>query len=308
MKLALTPGLSDNLTAWDIGAAGLLGLGPGKEAWWQSVASTWSEPYFSLYLDPFTMGADSYDPQDGGARLVLGGTDTSLYNGNVSWVPANTSLWWAVGMDGASIGGRDVPMGLDPKYSMDGKPLAMVDSGSTVMSIPQDAAEVIYPALGVRTVYGADGAVDLIPSTNQTGPSMTIGYKLGGEEYPVDAVWGCDTAHNIATSFHVHEDDLSASEYWCVPNMDVNKKQMWILGAPFLQTVYSVYQAQPPQVGFARLSSAATAAGAGDGTGGGDGGDQARVTGADSAAGRMAGVTWPVVAAAVMLGGVMGLI
>lgn len=277
---SLTPGLSDNLTAWELGAAGLLGLGPGRDAWWHSVSDSWSEPYFSLFLDPFTMSADSYDPQDGGARLILGGTDPSLYTGNVSWVDADTSTWWAVGLEGVSIHGQKLHMTVDPHYCVGNDPLAMVDSGSTVMSIPHDAADVIYPALGMRTLNG----IDLIPSTNSSGPDMVIVYTLAGQEYPVDAVWGCDKADAIAQAFHLHTDDLSSSEYWCVPNMLVNDKQMWVLGAPFLQTVYSVFQAKPAQVGFARLSSAATATGE---AGGGDNGNGARVTGADSGARRI---------------------
>lgn len=284
----LTPGLSDNLTEWQIGAAGLIGMGPGNDSWWRSVANTWPKPYFSLFLDPFSMSADSYNPENGGARLILGGTDDTLYSGNLSWVPAQTDVWWGLGVESATIKGQSVQLGVDPRYAIDNKPLAMIDSGSTVMSIPHDAADTIYPALGMRTVDG----VDLIPSDNATGPDTTVIFTLGGVEYPVDGVWGCDTAARIAASFGLSESDLSGHEYWCVPNMVVSSEQKWVFGAPFLQTVYSVFQADPPQVGFARLSKVAVDTGsAGSGA--------THVAGADSSA-RRRGVCAAAVLAAVV--------
>ncbi|CAK9781824.1 acid protease [Cutaneotrichosporon oleaginosum] len=256
-------GLSDNLTEWQLGAAGLLGMGPGNDSWWRRVADQWAEPYFSLFLDPFSMSANSYNPENGGARLILGGTDPTLYSGNLSWVPARLHEWWGLPIDSATIQGHPVRLGIDPAWCMDNKPLAMIDSGSTVMSIPHDAAETIYPALGMRTV----GGVDLIPSDNATGPDTTVIYTIGGVEYPVDGVWGCETAANIAKSFHLAESDLSGYHYWCVPNMVVNTQQYWVLGAPFLQTVYSVFQADPPQIGFASLSEVAVQTGTSQGVG-----------------------------------------
>ncbi|GMK56125.1 hypothetical protein CspeluHIS016_0211810 [Cutaneotrichosporon spelunceum] len=268
-------GLSDNLTEWRIGAAGLLGMGPGPDSWWRAVANTWSEPYFSLFLDPFSTSADSYNPQNGGARLILGGTDNSLYTGNLSWVPAQTDVWWAVGLESATIRGQQVPLNVDKQYSIGDNPIAMMDSGSTVMSIPHDAAATIYPALGIQTI----GGTDLIPSANMTGPDTTVVYTLGGVEYPVDGVWGCDKAAAIASAFSLSESDLARSPYWCVPNVAINTEQYWVFGAPFLQTVYSVYQADPPQVGFARLSKQAVDTG-------NQGGGTTNVAGADSSARR----------------------
>jgi hypothetical protein len=239
-------------------------MGPGKDAWWRKVANTWAEPYFSLFLDPFSMEADSYNPQNGGARLILGGTDPSLYSGNMSWVPAKLSAWWGIAVESATIKGQEVRLGVDPRWCLDDKPLAMIDSGSTVMSVPHDAAETIFPALGMRSFTNFNGNVNLIPSENMTGPDTTVIYSLGGVEYPVDGVWGCDTASKIAGAFNLSESELSGSPFWCVPNVVENAEQYWVLGAPFLQTVYSVFQADPPQLGFATLSKTAVDTGAGD--------------------------------------------
>ncbi|BEI85796.1 hypothetical protein CcaverHIS002_0600830 [Cutaneotrichosporon cavernicola] len=281
-------GLSDNLTEWNIGAAGLLGMGPGPDSWWRTVVNTWSKPYFSLFLDPFSQDADSYNPQNGGARLILGGTDSSLFTGNMSWVPAQTDLWWAVGLESATIKGQDVYLNVDKKYCIGNRTIAMLDSGSTFMSIPNDAAEIIYPALGMQTI----GGYDFIPSDNMTGSDTTVIYTFGGIEYPVDGVWGCDTAADIAKAFGLSVRDLSGSPYWCVPNVVINTEQYWVFGAPFLQTVYSVYQANPPQVGFARLSKAAVDTGNGkNGT--------THVAGADSSA-RRRGVGLAVMVAVVV--------
>lgn len=271
-------------------------MGPGSVAWWQAVSKTWADPVFSLFLAPFSKSAHAYDPKPGGGSLILGGTDPSYYTGNFTWVDADTTTgWWALGLEGASFGGStQIPMKVNDDFCIDNKPVAMLDSGATMLSIPHSAAEVIYPALGMRTVNG----LDLIPSDNRTGPSASITFTIGGQDYPVPAVWGCDTSSNMANAFGLGNGDLQGRDYWCVPNTIVNDKQMWVLGAPFLQSVYSVFSVAPTIVGFARLSSGASV----DGTAhiSGEGDDVAPTSGSGSSAAGRRGAPLGAVAGAVL--------
>ncbi|KAL6297890.1 aspartic peptidase domain-containing protein [Sparassis latifolia] len=242
-------------------AAGLMGLA------FQSLASTQSMPFWqalisgnqlsnpemSFWLTRFNGDANAAGQEYGGV-FTLGGTNSSLYTGNIEFhdMANGTSnpTFWLLSVSGVTVQGKSVTIGGGSDA------LAAIDTGTTLIGAPTDAVQAIYNAIpGSQALTGQNEGFYSFPCTT----TVNVSLSFGGRSWPIDP-----TDMNLGT--------LDAGQ--CMGGVfDVtlganvgNGDPSWIVGDTFLKNVYSVFRASPLSIGFAQLaggsSSGASSSGA----------------------------------------------
>jgi len=170
----------------------------------------------------------------------MGFVDSSMYTGSIEYtnIPAGQESYWLIPMTGLTINGNAVSLGSSSVN-------VVIDTGTTLIGGPPDIIANIFAQIPGST----------------PGSGNTAGYYL----YP------CKTQVTLALQF-------GNGQFWNVSPSDFQGMQVssttcagslfalqtgagtpdWIIGDTFLKNVVSVYRFNPPSVGFAALSSAAT--------------------------------------------------
>lgn len=194
---------------------------------------------FSFY---FSKHADETD-----SRLIVGGVDSSLYEGEINYHKVVDRYYWTLKADNILVGGKDV--GLCPSTGCK----VIADTGTSLITGPEDQLFDLLDSLNVDD--GCQGASEL--------PDIT--FVLDGVHYPL-------TPHDYVlsvTSDGTEEsyDDVSKDDYMdsnsrtCTRNcaagmmpLDIPDPQgpAWILGDIFLSKYYSVFDRDNGRVGFAK--------------------------------------------------------
>jgi hypothetical protein len=104
--VAQTIALVDEMSAALISSpmSGIMGFGfqplsvSNAMPWWQSLASSsgWSQPLFGVYLQRFRDVPSAASTEAQGGVLTLGGTDSSLYSGSISYVSVSQPKYWNI--------------------------------------------------------------------------------------------------------------------------------------------------------------------------------------------------------------------
>ena len=93
------------------------------------------EPIFSFYLgDLKNFGRYGYD-----GELLLGGTDSKYFEGDITYHDLKAADYWRIGIDSISVDGTD--------YTSENNRVAIVDSGTSLLTGPSKAVESIATAL-----------------------------------------------------------------------------------------------------------------------------------------------------------------
>ncbi|KAI0645865.1 aspartic peptidase domain-containing protein [Trametes meyenii] len=242
--------MTDGLLDGDV--SGILGLAfealasTNAVPFWQALVNNgeFATPEISFWLDRHLDDNNPPEEQSGGV-MTLGGTNSTLFTGDIEFIPLTTSgspTFWMLEMTGATVQGNSVNI---PTGSA---ALSAIDTGTTLVGGPSDAVKTIYDAIpGSQPVPSMQGFFQFPCSTN-----VQVSFAFGGKSWPISA-----TDMNLGR----------ISQTMCVGGIfdltlgsDVSGgggNPTWVVGDTFLKNVYSVFRSNPPAVGFAELSDAA---------------------------------------------------
>jgi len=177
------------------------------------------EPVFGFYLASGQPG-----------QLVLGGVDPDHYVGDFHFVNVSLPAYWAVHLDMVKLGGI---------LNMSSTAVAIVDSGTSLLSGPERDVRVLATMLGATEVQGL-----YVVDCGQKVPSLA--FTMGGKDYVLD------------------KDDLVVEETagFCVLGLQGSPMdKMWILGDVFMRKYYVKFDIANAQIGIA-LSTAGSSSNA----------------------------------------------
>jgi len=167
-----------------------------------------------------------------GSTLVLGGTDSSLYTGEIQYFPvamaAKLLPYWLVSasdikIDGKSAGACSRFVGCE----------MVVDTGTSVL---------VGPPSSIAPVLQKIGNVSQDCSNVKSLPTITI--TFGGKDF------------DLEPDFYVIRMQNGDAEECQLGVQGMNAGvPIWILGDPFLRKYYTVWDAEQNRVGFATAKS-----------------------------------------------------
>jgi len=184
-------------------------------------------PVFSFYLN-----RDVEDPN--GGKLVLGGSDSSLYTGKMHYFPLSSATYWQVKMESVTI-----PFGDDGVITAcNGGCQAILDTGTSFIVAPLLDFVDIYVALGVSKLDIKDVGSLYVVDCDKQLPS--IPFNIGKKNFVLDP-----------------EDYIRRllgpnGEHICQITFSPSPQPLWILGDVFLGKYYSEYDVGNKRVGLAR--------------------------------------------------------
>ncbi|KAJ7140737.1 aspartic peptidase domain-containing protein [Mycena epipterygia] len=203
-------------------------------------------PEMSFWVN--RMNTIQYDENPVGGAFTYGGTNTSLYQGEIEFLPttgssnASNASSWNLDVKGIIIQGTSVQI----------TPGASALSAFSLMS-----SNISGPALDVAAIWAAvPGAVS---STTHSGyyefPCSTlvsVSISFGGRLWPINP-----PDMNLGPAEAGSSQCLGAI-YTLNPGSNKtqpNGTASWIFGTVFMSNVYSVFQPSPFSIGFAELST-----------------------------------------------------
>ncbi|KAJ3904047.1 aspartic peptidase domain-containing protein [Lentinula edodes] len=286
--------LADELTSGllDGPVSGIMGLGfeaiasTDSTPFWQALvnAGDLSSPEMSFWLaressssSTTTVDGDTEVP---GGVFTLGGTNTSLFSGNVEFLDTQgTPSFWLLNMNGVTffpslskfiylylfsfayflfvtaltVQSKSVSLGSSSQ-------LSAIDTGTTLIGGPTDAVQNFYSSIeGSSTVEGQQGFFSFPCST-----SLNTTISFGGTAWPISSAdmnlgpVSKDSSDCLGGIF-----DLSLGSN--IPENSGNPT--WVVGDVFLKNVYTVLRgtasssSDTPAIGFAQLSTSAGGSG-----------------------------------------------
>jgi hypothetical protein len=189
------------------------------------------QPRFGVYLSK----------EDSSSQITFGGHDETRMSGELQWAPVvHPELGhWTVKIHHVRVGGEVLDL------CEDGDCRAIVDSGTSLLGVPQAASQRMNYLLA-RKVAGAMQT----NCRNEPGPDIVI--DLGGIELTLGA-----EDYSRPAAVQVLNSDTNEATLVCraqllpvAPQEPLGSK-IWILGEPFLQRYYSVFDWETRSVGFA---------------------------------------------------------
>ena len=166
--------------------------------------------------------------------MTVGGLDSSLYTGSVTYTKVTLEGYWEVETEGIAINGTTVS---------GTSSLAAIDTGTSLWYVPSAVAEALFAQLGGEA-YSDQGYYS-IPCDAHT---FTVSAVFSGVQFQVDLsdmlLGYADSSHTQCVFGIVAQD-----------NEDTHGNQMAIIGDAFLKNVYSVFDYSNGQVGFATLTN-----------------------------------------------------
>lgn len=210
------------------------------------VSNLLSQNLISTPMFGINLGQES-DSSDEGS-LTIGGIDSTKYQGDINYIPLSIhdssgninkaspgeSHLWEIELGGAYIDGFQIDFG--------GSRTGIVDTGTTLLVMsPSDALKFHGYIQNTQT----DGTNFVIPCNT----SFTFQLEFNNVKYSIKP------ENYVGANF---TDDSKNS--LCISNVQgiQFENDRWILGDVFLKNVYSVYDMNTSQVGFASKQSSET--------------------------------------------------
>lgn len=171
-----------------------------------------------------------------GGYFTLGGTNTSLYQGDINWSNVISKTYWLITLGGVSVADSSIDIGSTNK--------AAIDSGTTLIGGPESVIAAMYSKIdGASAIEGADGYYQY-PCDSSVNATLTFGnqqYSLGSDQFEVAAL---DSSGEYCMGAFFSVGSTSASTL------------QWIVGDAFLSSVYTIMQnGDTARVGFAALAN-----------------------------------------------------
>jgi len=243
---AMTTGLVDAPVSGLIGLAFQSIASTGATPFWLAVTSLFSAPEMSFWLARDLNPASGTSLASGGV-FTLGGTDSTLFSGDIEFLDlASTPSYWLLPLSSLTVNGAAITLST-------ANALSAIDTGTTLIGAPHEDVVSLYSSIPGSQISSIQGGYYAFPcSTN-----VIVSMSFGGRSWSIDS-----------RDFNTGEDPVlsSGSDRFCIgaifdigPSSDVGPGfPLWIVGATFLKNVYSVFRSDPPSVGFAQLSAAAS--------------------------------------------------
>jgi len=181
-----------------------------------------SQPIFSFYLNRDENGRV-------GGELILGGSDSNYYKGELSYVPVTRKAYWQIEVDQLKIGNNAISQKIN----------AIVDTGTSLLTGPTQEIERIQKAIGATSFISGEYLIDC----NRISSLPDVDFVINGKTYTLT---GAD--------YVLREDEGLASV--CISGfmgLDVNPGDgpLWILGDVFIGKYYTEFDLGNDRVGFA---------------------------------------------------------
>ncbi|KAH9017309.1 acid protease [Lactarius pseudohatsudake] len=215
---------------------------------WQALVNNnlFTSPEFSFFITRFVDDSSAQDEEPGGV-LTLGGTNTTLYQGDIDFrsftSPIKGGSFWLQTVTGITVNGKSVSL---PSGDL---AVAAIDTGTTLIGGPTAAVNAVWAAVpGSEALNGNLAGFFAFPCNT----NLAISMSFGGPSWPISlADMNLGTVGNgrcLGAIFDITQGtNVTPGE----------GNPAWIIGDTFLKNVYSVFRASPPAVGFAQLSNAA---------------------------------------------------
>ncbi|KZO98860.1 acid protease [Calocera viscosa TUFC12733] len=237
--------LGSGLTS-DTTVSGLIGLG------WPALSASQSTPFvnalvsanklpspeMAFFLTRYVDDPNAQSTEPGG-YFTLGGTNSSLYTGNIEFHNIQQiqgqNAYWTLAMSSLKVNGASLNLGSESQ--------AIIDTGTSLMGGPQDLVTSIF-----NSIPGSAPGTGQLEGlyTYPCSPTVTISVNFGGQDWQISS-----------DDFQIGQTSASTCVGALMAISLGNGAPSWILGDTFLKNVYSVFDYSPAQVGFAQLSTAA---------------------------------------------------
>jgi len=184
------------------------------------------DPIFSFWLNR--------NPKDDlGGKLILGGSDSSLYTGDMFYVNLDGEDYWRITMDKMTVGGDNAMACKGP-----GGCTAIVDTGTSLIAGPLKEVQAINKRIGGTQIRPGQYLIDC----NSIPKLPVIELVLAGKTF---AMHGEDYVLKVS-QFGVTQ---------CLSGfigLDLPMGPWWILGDPFIGAYYTEFDMGTGRVGFAK--------------------------------------------------------
>lgn len=162
-----------------------------------------------------------------GGELIFGGSDKSLYVGELTYVPVSSPGYWQFTMDAASIGGQAICIDCQ----------AIADTGTSLLVVPEDVFYAVNEGIG-GSMYGDTFYVDCSALESLPNVKFVISGKTFELE-PSDYIMNIDNdGYNVCMSSFTNSVGSS----------------LWILGDVFIGKFYTEFDLGNNRVGFAPVA------------------------------------------------------
>ncbi|KAH8336065.1 hypothetical protein KR074_003783, partial [Drosophila pseudoananassae] len=172
------------------------------------------QPVFSFYL------RDNGSTVSYGGELILGGSDPTLYRGELTYVPVSYPAYWQFYTDAIFLGNTLISMG----------DVAIADTGTSLLVAPQAEYYTISSLFGVDSEgLFACGTINMWPNLN---------FKINGVFF------------EVSPEYYIIQDD-----FYCSLAIQSSNQEFWILGDVFLGRYYTEFDVGNQRLGFAPVNS-----------------------------------------------------
>ncbi|KAJ7257963.1 aspartic peptidase domain-containing protein [Mycena haematopus] len=217
---------------------------------WQGLISSnqLAAPEMAFWLTRFL--DTNFQEEEPGGSFTLGGTNSSLYQGDIEFLPLAGSpsqpTYWLLDVSAVTVQGQSLNVSSETT-------LAAIDTGTTLIG---------GPAIDVRNLWSQipdSGPVPSRPGFFQFPCTTTLNISMafGGTLWPIDpADMNLGTVNMFLGLGDSGSMCIGAIYDWTLANVTVTDqtKPSWVIGDTFLKNVYSVYRQNPLSIGFAQLS------------------------------------------------------
>lgn len=238
--------------------SGIFGLPSNDSSSIESIISALYDSH-AIGVQRFSISIGQINPNDNWTNagiFAIGDPIEELYNGDIHNVPLipNDSNYWMIKIDNVSV--NDVVVQFNETVQIDGQDStihrsAVVDSGTTVLAIPQQDAIDLHAFFEDSITDGTNFAIFCNSTANINLMLNDKNYSIVPELY-------------LGPSYP----DGQGYDGYCVSNIQGIDLDSWILGAVFLKSVYVDFNIDKQEIGFAErntdviITSTATSASA----------------------------------------------
>ncbi|KAJ7240855.1 aspartic peptidase domain-containing protein [Mycena haematopus] len=235
--------LDQNLIDGDV--SGLMGLAFQALAdtdavpFWQALASNnqLTSPEMAFQL----LRSQSSEDEPGGT-FTLGGTNSSLFTGNIEFhdlADSSTPTFWQLSLSAVTVQGNSVTI-------PSGDAISAIDTGTTAIGGPSDGVAAIWaavPGAGPVQEQGGEGFFQFPCSTE-----VSVTLSFGGQAWPI-------SSQDMNLGVVEEGSSMCIGAIFDISLGNSGTGPSWVVGDTFLKNVYSVFRQSPMSVGFAALAS-----------------------------------------------------